>query len=140
MADERLLPDRPVHPPNLAPSEPADEVTHATMSALIPGLGQWQQGRRLIGALQLATVLGYVAAAVVTESGRAAWLALAWNVWSSVDAFRYARRERLEDHGHDRPSERADLIVGAMPRGTIRAPGAPTARHGTTGEPGARIS
>jgi hypothetical protein len=99
MPDERVLPDQPVRLMNLTSSEPPDEVAHATMSAVIPGLGQWHQGRRLVGALQLATVLGYVTAAVVTESGRAAWLALAWNVWSSLDAFRFARRERLEDQG-----------------------------------------
>ena len=30
---------------------------------------------------------------MATENPGAAFLALAWNVWSSVDAFRHARRE-----------------------------------------------
>ena len=63
------------------------------MSAVLPGLGQWFQGRRLIGALQLGTVLAYLGTAMATENAAAAFLALAWNVWSSVDAFRHTRRE-----------------------------------------------
>lgn len=74
-------------------AEPVDAVSFATMSAMIPGLGQWGQKRRFIGALQLGTVLASVATAMATENPGAAFLALAWNVWSSVDAFRHARRE-----------------------------------------------
>ena len=70
-----------------------DAASFATMSAMIPGLGQWGQGRRLIGALQFGTVTAYLVTAIVSENLSAVWFAALWNVWSCVDAFRYARRE-----------------------------------------------
>lgn len=73
--------------------EPLDAVSFATMSAMIPGLGQWGQRRRLIGALQFGTVAAYIVTSLTTGNPHAAWLAVAWNVWSSIDAFRHARRD-----------------------------------------------
>jgi hypothetical protein len=64
---------------------------HATMSVLVPGLGQLAQRRPLTGVVQFATVAGYVIAALSLDRGQAAWLALVWNAWSAVDAYRHSR-------------------------------------------------
>jgi TM2 domain-containing membrane protein YozV len=62
---------------------------HAALSVLVPGLGQFAQRRPLSGIVQFATVVGYVVAALSLGGGRAAWLAVAWSVWSAVDAYRH---------------------------------------------------
>jgi len=64
-------------------------VERAALSVLVPGLGQFAQGRMLSGIVQLATVVGYVVAALSIGGGPAAWLAGVWNVWSAVDAYRH---------------------------------------------------
>jgi len=66
----------------------------AILSALFPGAGQLAQGRRGAAVLQAATVAGYAAGALAGGGGQALWLALAWNAWSVVDAFRYERSQR----------------------------------------------
>lgn len=76
-----------------ARGEALGAVSFATMSAMIPGVGQWAQGRRLIGVLQFGTVAAYVITAIGTGNQHAAWLGMAWNVWSALDSFRHARRE-----------------------------------------------
>lgn len=89
-------PERPPTLESLSPParvEPLNAVSFATMSAMIPGVGQWAQGRRLIGVLQFGTVAAYVITAIATGNQHAAWLGMAWNVWSALDAFRFARRE-----------------------------------------------
>jgi hypothetical protein len=83
-----VLPDKP----------PADDLATRTpvvdrwfLSALIPGLGQFVQRRFFTGAGQLGTVLAYSATAIALGSGRALLLAVAWNVWSAIDAYRHER-------------------------------------------------
>lgn len=61
------------------------------LSVLIPGAGQIAQRRFVAGAMQAATVGTYLVAASNLGGGRALWLALAWNVWSAVDAYWHAR-------------------------------------------------
>ena len=61
------------------------------LSVLVPGLGQFAQRRFFTGAGQLGTVLAYSATAIALGSGRALLLAVAWNVWSAIDAYRHER-------------------------------------------------
>jgi hypothetical protein len=60
------------------------------LSVLLPGAGQVAQRRFVAAGLQLATVVAYLAAATSSGGGRAAWLALAWNAWSAIDAYWHA--------------------------------------------------
>ncbi|MBI2407164.1 MAG: hypothetical protein HYV19_02520 [Gemmatimonadetes bacterium] len=65
-------------------------VRHASLSALLPGLGQCAQGRYVDAALQFGTVVAYVGGVFFgLGGGRALLLALLWNAWSVVDAFRH---------------------------------------------------
>ena len=64
----------------------------ALRSALIPGLGQFAQGRVGAGLWQLGTVLAYLAIAIASDTTHTAWLAAAWNVWSAVDVYISDRR------------------------------------------------
>ena len=66
-------------------------ASHAACSALIPGAGQLLQGRLGAAIGQFGTVAAYAAAAIGTGNPRALWIAVAWNVWSAIDAY---RRER----------------------------------------------
>ena len=70
----------------------APAVEHAVLSLVVPGLGQFAQGRFLTGAGQLGTVLAYATTALALGGGRALLLAIAWNIWSAVDAYRAERR------------------------------------------------
>ena len=63
----------------------------AILSLLLPGLGQFAQHRFLAGAGQLGTVVAYVTTAAVLGSGPALLLAIGWNVFSAVDAYRHDR-------------------------------------------------
>lgn len=70
----------------------------AGLSLLVPGLGQFVQRRFSAAAWQFGTVIFFlVAAAGVTDagtSGRTALiLAVLWNVWSAIDAWRFARSD-----------------------------------------------
>jgi hypothetical protein len=86
---------------DLAPHEPTGSlasrrqraVNRAAMSAFIPGLGQLAQRRYVDAALQFGTVVAYAAGVYGLGGGRAVLAALAWNVWSVVDAFRYEGRD-----------------------------------------------
>ena len=69
----------------------ARAVSHAACSALVPGLGQLVQRRFGAAAAQFGTVAAYAALALGSGSTRALWIALAWNAWSAIDAY---RRER----------------------------------------------
>ena len=74
------------------PAVPEDRVEQeVALSLFIPGLGQLAQGRRLAAATQFGTVVGYLIAAWVGLGGRAWLIAIAWNVWSAVDAYRHAQ-------------------------------------------------
>jgi TM2 domain-containing membrane protein YozV len=76
--------------PVTAPRAPA--VERAVLSLVVPGLGQFAQGRFLTGAGQLGTVLTYATTALALGGGRALLLAITWNIWSAVDAYRAERR------------------------------------------------
>ena len=73
----------------LAPRTPV--VERWFLSLLLPGLGQFAQRRFFTGAGQLGTVFAYTATALALGSGRALLLAVAWNVWSAIDAYRHER-------------------------------------------------
>jgi hypothetical protein len=74
-----------------SPPERWTPGTYALLSALLPGAGQAAQRRWGAAALQAATVASYLAGALAVGGGRAFWLALAWNAWSSVDAYWHER-------------------------------------------------
>jgi hypothetical protein len=78
--------------PEMLPAVPHDQAGRdVALSLLVPGLGQLAQGRRLAAATQFGTVLGYIVASHIGVGGGAAFFALAWNVWSAIDAYRHAR-------------------------------------------------
>jgi len=62
---------------------------HALFSAFIPGLGQVVQRRFAAGVVQFGTVAAYLAGALALGGRRALLLALCWNVWSVIDAYRH---------------------------------------------------
>lgn len=64
---------------------------HAILSLVLPGLGQFAQGRPIAGMAQLGTVAAYAASALALGGGRALLLAVLWNLWSALDAYRHDR-------------------------------------------------
>lgn len=64
-------------------------IGRAVLSLLVPGLGQAAQRRYADAALQFGTVSTYVVGVFTLGGGRALLLALLWNAWSVVDAFRH---------------------------------------------------
>ena len=88
LATESSLPEKP---PTADVASPVPRTERWLMSAFVPGLGQFVQGRFLAGAGQLVTVVAYSATALTLGSGRALLVALAWNVWSAIDAYRHDR-------------------------------------------------
>lgn len=88
-----VLPDK--DPPvahELTPVERRDRAAaSAGLSLLVPGLGQLLQRRFGASAIQFGAVASYVVATVGIGWGRAALLAIAWNVWSAVDAYWHDR-------------------------------------------------
>ena len=69
----------------------ARAIERAGLSLLVPGLGQAVQGRHVDAAWQFGTVATYLAGVASLGGGRAFLLALLWNVWSVIDAFRHER-------------------------------------------------
>jgi hypothetical protein len=65
---------------------------YARLSAVVPGLGQIFQGRPLTALIQFATVAAYIVTTIRVGGPRATLLALFWNLWSSIDAYRHERR------------------------------------------------
>ena len=63
-------------------------IDRAALSLFVPGLGQAVQHRYVDAALQFGTVATYVVGVLSLGGGRALLLALLWNAWSVVDAFR----------------------------------------------------
>jgi hypothetical protein len=63
----------------------------ALLSLVVPGLGQIAQRRFLVGAAQLGTVVAYAVSAFALGGRQALLLAVAWNVWSAIDAYRHDR-------------------------------------------------
>jgi hypothetical protein len=64
-------------------------IQHAGLSVLVPGLGQLAQGRSIAALVQFGTVAAYVGAALGLGGRRALLVALVWNVWSVIDAYRH---------------------------------------------------
>jgi TM2 domain-containing membrane protein YozV len=62
------------------------------MSAAIPGLGQFAQGRPVAGVIQFLAVVTYMFGAVTLGGWKPALLALLWNAFSSFDAWRHDRK------------------------------------------------
>jgi hypothetical protein len=63
-------------------------IEHAGLSALVPGLGQLAQGRVGSALVQFGTVAAYVVGTLGLGGRRALLFALAWNLWSVIDAYR----------------------------------------------------
>ena len=82
---------RPEKPPAADLAARTAVVERWFLSLLVPGLGQFAQRRLFSGAGQLGTVLAYAATALALGSGRILLLAVAWNVWSAIDAYRHER-------------------------------------------------
>jgi hypothetical protein len=61
------------------------------LSFIIPGFGQLAQRRYFTAAGQIGTVLAYGVTAMALGDGRAALFAIAWNIWSAIDAYRHDR-------------------------------------------------
>jgi hypothetical protein len=61
----------------------------ALLSALVPGLGQAMQRRFGAAVIQFGTVSAYVAGALSLGGRRSLLLALLWNAWSIIDAYRH---------------------------------------------------
>jgi hypothetical protein len=62
---------------------------HALLSAFIPGLGQLVQRRFGTAVIQFSTVAAYLVGALGLGGRRALLIALCWNVWSAIDAYRH---------------------------------------------------
>ena len=62
---------------------------YALLSAFIPGLGQLIQRRFGAAVIQFGTVAAYLVGAFGLGDRRAMLVALCWNVWSVVDAYRH---------------------------------------------------
>jgi hypothetical protein len=88
-ANENELPQ--TLPPVAIAPPPGTPIERALLSVVLPGLGQFAQRRFLTGAVHLGTVLAYTATAYAFGGRRAALLAVAWNVWSAIDAYRHER-------------------------------------------------
>ena len=82
------LPDK-AHSRTVVPRAPTTERWF--LSLVLPGLGQFAQHRFFAGAGQLGTVVAYGVTALALGSGQALLLAVGWNVWSAIDAYRHER-------------------------------------------------
>lgn len=73
-----------------------DPISDAAASLLVPGLGQWLQGRRAAAVYFGGDVLAaFVIGALMPELRTVAWVAaVAVGVWSVIDAAIAARRRR----------------------------------------------
>lgn len=61
----------------------------ALCSALVPGLGQLVQDRLAAASVQFGTVAAYLAGTFAFGGRRALLLAVLWNAWSVIDAYRH---------------------------------------------------
>ncbi len=66
-------------------------VGSALLSALLPGLGQVAQRRTGAALAHFLTVATYLTAVWGVGSRHAAIFAIAWNLWSAIDAYRHER-------------------------------------------------
>ena len=72
---------------------PCDPSNYFWLSMVLPGAGQLAQRLFMSAAVQTATVCFYLVAASAGGGGRALFLALVWNLYSAVDAYRHARTD-----------------------------------------------
>ena len=72
---------------------PRDPSNYFWLSLVIPGAGQLAQRLFASAAIQTATVCFYMIAASASGGGRALFLALVWNLYSAVDAYRRAQTD-----------------------------------------------
>jgi hypothetical protein len=72
---------------SFTPHKPAGD--RALLSALVPGLGQICQRRFVAAAIQFGAAATYMTGALGIGGRRALLLALVWNLWSVVDAYRH---------------------------------------------------
>lgn len=61
----------------------------ALLSAFVPGLGQLAQHRTVAASLQFGTVASYLGGVLAIGGRRALLLAVLWNLWSVIDAYRH---------------------------------------------------
>lgn len=69
-----------------------DAGASAGLSVLVSGLGQAVQRRWAPAFIHLGAVITYLVVVLQQGWGRAGWFAIAWNLWSCVDAYWHARR------------------------------------------------
>jgi hypothetical protein len=72
---------------SVAPHKPAGD--RALLSALVPGLGQIFQRRFMAAGIQFGAAATYTAGALGIGGRRLLLLALVWNLWSVLDAYRH---------------------------------------------------
>jgi hypothetical protein len=80
----------------------SDAVSDAAASLLVPGAGQWIQGRRAVAIFHFSEVLAFAVAAGIDPTHRPVWLAfvIASAVWNVADAFWHRlRRGPRNDEG-----------------------------------------
>ena len=73
--------------------KPRDPNNYFWLSMVIPGAGQIAQRLYVSAAIQTATVCFYMIVASAGGGGRALFLALVWNLYSAVDAYRHAQTD-----------------------------------------------
>lgn len=61
----------------------------ALLSAFVPGLGQLAQHRFVAASIQFGTVASYLGGVLALGGQRALVLAVLWNIWSVIDAYRH---------------------------------------------------
>ena len=71
-----------------------DPANSAGLSLLVPGLAQAMERRWASAITHFGAVMTYLVVVAQAGWGHAGWLAIAWNVWSAVEAYRHARRKR----------------------------------------------
>jgi hypothetical protein len=76
----------------VAESTRADALASANLSLLVPGLAQATQRRWVPALVHLGAVLSYLLVVLQQGWGRAGWLAVAWNLWSAIEAYWHERR------------------------------------------------
>lgn len=75
--------------PNTVREHRGRALEHAGLSVLVPGLGQLVQRRFGAAIAMFGTVMAYIIGALGLGGRRALLLALLWNLWSVIDAYRH---------------------------------------------------
>ena len=82
-----------------ASETPRDAISDFCASLLIPGLGQWLQGRRLVAVYFFVEAVALLTVALAAPRLSAPGWVIGGTVvlWSALDAARVARRHRDRD-------------------------------------------